>query len=83
MLFSFLIQVIAVTMLALAMNKHFKNVFNRSNKPVQSKALKVLGWPLLAFSYYLAVSAVSAPMATVYWLALLPLSIFYTALISN
>ncbi|WP_281556381.1 DUF3325 domain-containing protein [Thalassomonas sp. RHCl1] len=83
MLFSFLIQVIAIAMLALGMNKHFKNVFNRPVKPLHSKGLKLTGWLLLVFSYYLAVSVLGAPMATVYWLLLLPLSIFYMALLAN
>ncbi|WDE00315.1 DUF3325 domain-containing protein [Thalassomonas actiniarum] len=83
MLFSFLIQAIAIAMLALGMNKHFKNVFNLPVKPLYSKGLKLMGWLLLVFSYYLAVSVLGAPMATVYWLLLLPLSIFYMALVAN
>ncbi|WDE04147.1 DUF3325 domain-containing protein [Thalassomonas viridans] len=83
MLLSFFVQLMAIALLALAMNKHFKNVFNRGIKPAQSRGLKVLGWLLLGFSYYLAVSAMAAPMATVYWLALLPLGIFYMALVAN
>lgn len=83
MLFSFLMQVIAITLLTLGMNKHFKNVFNLRIKPAQSNGLKSLGWLMLVFSYYLAVSTVSAPLATVYWLLLLPFSIFYMALVAN
>ncbi|WDE13075.1 DUF3325 family protein [Thalassomonas haliotis] len=83
MLFSFLVQVIAIAMLVLAMHKHFKNVFNFAIKPAQSRGLKLLGGLLLAVSYYLAVAALGAPMATVYWLLLLPLSIFYMALVAN
>ena len=83
MLFSFFTQLIAIAMLALAMNKHFKNVFKSAHKAVSSTVLKVAGWLLLGISYYLAISVLAVPMATIYWLSLLPLSIFYIALVVN
>ncbi|WP_298774327.1 DUF3325 domain-containing protein [uncultured Shewanella sp.] len=83
MLLSFLLQQIAIIMLALAMHKHFKVVFNVNIKPLQSKLLTLFAWPLLCLSYYLAISGLAAPIATVYWLAFLPLSILFVALFVN
>ncbi|WP_299494513.1 DUF3325 domain-containing protein [uncultured Shewanella sp.] len=83
MLLSFLLQLIAIAMLALAMHKHFKAVFNLNITPLQVKLLTLLGWPLLCLSYYLAIFSLAAPIATVYWLGLLSLSILFVALVTN
>ncbi|WP_299008924.1 DUF3325 domain-containing protein [uncultured Shewanella sp.] len=83
MLLSFLLQQMAIVMLALAMHKHFKTVFNVNIKPLQVKLLRVLALPLLCLSYYLAIAGFAAPIATVYWLGFLPLSILFAALFVN
>lgn len=83
MLLSFLLQQLAIVMLALAMHKHFKAVFKRDIKPLQVKLLTLFAWPLLCLSYYLAISGLAAPIATVYWLSFLPLSILFVALLAN
>lgn len=83
MFVSILVQLLAVTMLALAMFKHFKHVFKRVIKPSHSRLLRWLGWLLIGLSYYLAILALAAPMATVYWLSFLPLSILFIAIMAN
>lgn len=73
---STLLIFIAIALLSLAMNKHYKATFNKPLADDKSKKLKMIGWITLAISLLLVPPS---PINYVTWLLELSLIIFAQA----
>lgn len=57
--------------LCLAMEKHFKELLKRAPRPLQVRALRIVGWTLLLLSLVLAVNLRGLAHGLVEWTAVL------------
>jgi hypothetical protein len=65
----------------MAMNKHFRSVFNTPFTAKKGKRFKVLGWSLL-FVSFVVVANKNIAMMSVYWLSYLAFNIFIVVLMN-
>ncbi|AZQ84777.1 DUF3325 family protein [Colwellia sp. Arc7-635] len=82
MLVSIIAQAMGLICLSLAMNKHFKLVFNSNPTSIVSLVLTLSGWLLISLSILLVVLLSShISIAVIYWLAILSINILLLTLI--
>jgi len=83
MLTSYLIQLLAISLLSLSMLKHFRAAFSTSLSHNAAKVLKLIGWLLLILSFNNVIAAQHPGLMSVYWLCFLSLNIIAVALIHS
>jgi hypothetical protein len=84
MALSIAIQSIAVFMLSLTINKHFKSMFGQPPTSNLLRGLIVCGWGLLLFSlYYLVLRSTFVGLSLVWWLSYLSTMIFIAGVIHS
>lgn len=84
MALSIALQSIAVFMLSLTINKHFKSMFGRALTDNMRRGLMVCGWVFLFFSLsYLFLRSTYIGISLVWWLSYLSLMIFVVGVIHS
>ncbi|NRA59621.1 MAG: DUF3325 domain-containing protein [Psychrobium sp.] len=83
MILSYLLQLFALWLLSMAMNKHFRHSFKRTLSIRHAQMLSKFGWLLLAASFACLVNNELAPLMSVYWLSFLALNILLVALFNS
>lgn len=83
MLISFLLQLSALWLLSMAMNKHFRHTFSKPLTPKLEKMFRYLGWVILCISLFVICLLDPIPLMMVYWVSYLAFNIMIIAFISS
>ncbi len=83
MILSYTLQLIALWLLSMAMNKHFRHSFKRALSSMQAQIISKLGWLILAVSFGSLVNNELAGLMSVYWLCFLGFNILLVTLFNS